>query len=108
MLGFVLYLVHLYFQCLLECSFLKYLKEMNNKQPHIEETIDKLTELARSYQVALECANEIISMKNRYIELCKIETELHRKENLRLQKSIFWISICLGLSAIISLCRLFV
>ena len=81
---------------------------MNSQQPHIEETLEKLTELAHGYQKALECSNQIISMKNRYIELCEMETALHRKENLRLQRMVFWLSICLGLSAIISLCRIFV
>ena len=79
-----------------------------NKDPHIDETIEKLEELARSYKTALECANEIISMKNRYIELCEMETALHRKENLRLQKVILWMAVCLGLSAILSLLRLFI
>jgi hypothetical protein len=73
-----------------------------SKQPHINETLEKLEELARSYKTALECANEIISMKNRYIELCEQETELHRRENLRLQKIVFWLSICLGASLVVS------
>ena len=74
-----------------------------NKEPHIEETIEKLTELAQSYERALECANEIISIKDRYIELCEQETELHRKENLRLQKTVAWLSICLGAVSVGSL-----
>ena len=78
-----------------------------SKDTHIDETVEKLTELARNYQGALKCANEIISMKNRMIELCEMETELHRKENLRLQKVILFMTVCLGLSAIISLLRLF-
>jgi len=79
-----------------------------NKEPHIEETLEKLTELAHAYEKALECANEIISMKDRYIELCEKETELHRKENLRLQKVILWLTVCLGASVIISLCTIFI
>jgi hypothetical protein len=79
-----------------------------NKDQHINETLEKLEQLAHSYKAALECANEIISMKNRMIELCELETALHRKENLRLQKAIFWMSVCLGVSAIISLSRLFI
>jgi hypothetical protein len=81
---------------------------MSKKEPHIEETLEKLTELAHGYQKALECSNQIISMKNRYIELCEMETELHRKENLRLQKIVFCLSICLGASVIISLCTIFI
>jgi hypothetical protein len=76
--------------------------------PPIEETIQKLRELAQGHQKALECANDIISMKNIYIDLCERETALHRMENLRLQKIILWMSICLVASAIISLCKLFI
>ena len=79
-----------------------------SKHPHINETLEKLEELARSYKTALECANEIISMKDRYIELCEMETELHRKENLRLQKIILWLTVCLGICAVVSLSRLFI
>lgn len=79
-----------------------------SKHPHIEETIEKLIELSRSYQKALECANEIISMKDRYIELCEQETELHRKENLRLQKSIFWISVLFTISSVIHIINVFI
>jgi hypothetical protein len=75
---------------------------MKNKEPHIEETLEKLTELAHGYQKALECSNQIISMKNRYIELCEMETELHRKENLRLQSIVFWLSVALGACLILS------
>jgi hypothetical protein len=73
-----------------------------SKEPHIEETLEKLTELSKSYQRALEFSNEIISMKDRYIELCEKETELHRRENLRLQSVVFWLSVALGASLILS------
>jgi hypothetical protein len=76
---------------------------MSKKDPHINETLEKLEELAQSYKRALECANEIISMKDRYINLCEQETELHRKENLRLQSIVFWLSICLGAVSVGSL-----
>jgi hypothetical protein len=79
-----------------------------NRDPHIDETLEKLTELVHGQQRAIDMCNEIIHMKNRYIELCEIETTLHREENLRLQKVVLWLSICLGLSAIISLSRLFI
>jgi hypothetical protein len=82
---------------------LKKLKEMSKKDIHIEETLEKLTELAHGYQRALECTNHIISMKNRYIELCEMETELHIKENVRLQSIVFWLSICLGAVSVGSL-----
>lgn len=79
-----------------------------SKHPHINETLEKLEELARSYKTALECANEIISMKDRYIELCEMETELHRKENLRLQKSIFWLSVLFTISSVIHFINIFI
>jgi hypothetical protein len=73
-----------------------------SKHPHINETLEKLEELAHGYQKALECSNQIISMKNRMIELCEMETELHRKENVRLQSVVFWLSVGLGASLILS------
>jgi hypothetical protein len=79
-----------------------------SKDPHINETLEKLEELAHGYQKALECSNQIISMKDRYIELCEMETALHRKENLRLQKIILWLTVCLGICAVVSLSRLFI
>ena len=79
-----------------------------SKQPHINETLEKLEELARSYKTALECANEIISMKDRYIELCEQETELHRKENLRLQSIVFWLSIMVLISSVIHIIKAFI
>jgi len=76
---------------------------MKNKEPHINETLEKLTELARSYQTALQSANELISMKNRYIELCEMETAMYKKESIRLQSVVFWLSVGLGASLVISL-----
>ena len=76
---------------------------MSKKDPHIEETIEKLIELSRSYEGALKCANEIISMKNRMIELCEQETALYKKEVSRLHRSMFWLSVCLGAISVGSL-----
>lgn len=81
---------------------------MAKKDPHINETFEKLEELTRSYKKALECADEIISMKNRYIELCEQETELHRKENLRLQRMIFLISVLFTISLAIHFISIFI
>ena len=78
------------------------------KDPHIDETLEKLEELVHGQQRAIDMCNQIISMKNRYIELCEQETALHRKENLRLQKVILWMTVCLGICAVVSLSRLFI
>ena len=74
-----------------------------SKHPHINETLEKLEQLAEGYQRALECSDEIISMKNRMIQLCEMETALYRKETIRLQKTVFWLSVCLGSSLVLSL-----
>lgn len=81
---------------------------MNKQEPTIEETIDNLKLLAKTQDEALECANEIISLKNRYIELCEMETELHRRENSRLQKTVFWLSIMLLISSVIHIIKAFI
>tara|TARA_R110000868_G_scaffold185788_3_gene427807 strand:- start:1551 stop:1784 length:234 start_codon:yes stop_codon:yes gene_type:complete len=72
-----------------------------NKQPHIDETLDKLTELINSQQRALDCSNELISMKNRMIELCNQETAIYKKEVMRLRKTIFWLSIMFTITSIV-------
>jgi hypothetical protein len=79
-----------------------------SKNPHINETLEKLEELAQNYKRALEFSNEIISMKDRYINLCEQETELHRKENLRLQKTVFWLSVLLTISSAIHIVNIFI
>lgn len=76
---------------------------MSKKNPHINETLEKLEELAQSYKKALECANEIMSMKDRYIKLCEQETDLYKKEVVSLQRTVFWLSICLGAVSVGSL-----
>lgn len=76
---------------------------MSKKDPHINETIEKLEELAQSYKRALECANEIMSMKDRYIKLCEQETDLYKKEVTSLQRTVAWLSICLGAVSVGSL-----
>jgi hypothetical protein len=67
-----------------------------SKEPHIDETLERLTDLVHGYQRAMDCSNEIITMKNRMIELCELETALYKRESKRLQKIVFWLSICLG------------
>ena len=51
---------------------------MNN--PPIEETLERLEELVKGQQKALDMSNKIISMKNRMIQLCEEETALYKKK----------------------------
>lgn len=59
-----------------------------------------LIELIEKQQKALEMANEIIAMKNRLVELCERETELHKQENGRLVTAVIVLSalvVCLSI-----------
>jgi hypothetical protein len=77
-----------------------------NKNPQIEETIEQLTELVETQDRALKTADAIISLKNILIEICEMETDLYRKQNLRLRTSLMICTILLMVSAILSLLRL--
>jgi hypothetical protein len=81
------------------------------KQEDQEEAIvykvQLLEELSERQQRLLGIANEIIDGKNRIIELCELEIELHRRENVRLQRAVFILAIVLTFSSIVHLTRLF-
>jgi hypothetical protein len=68
--------------------------------------VQLLEELIERHQKLLTLANEIIDGKNRMIELCELEIELHRKENVRLQRALFICGIVLVISATLNLIRL--
>ena len=70
-----------------------------SKQPHINETLEKLTELVHGQQKALDMANKIISMKNQMIKLCEEELDTYKRD----VKSYYIISIVLSASLAISL-----
>jgi hypothetical protein len=82
------------------------------KQEDQEEAIvykvQLLEELSERQQRLLGIANEIIDGKNRIIELCELEIELHRRENVRLQRAVFILAIVLTFSSIVHLTRLFI
>jgi hypothetical protein len=82
------------------------------KQEDQEEAIvykvQLLEELSERQQRLLGIANEIIDGKNRLIELCELEIELHRRENVRLQRAVFILAIVLIFSSIVHLTRLFI
>jgi hypothetical protein len=64
--------------------------------------VELLEDLIENQTKQLDTANLIIQAKNRIIELCEEEAELYKKQNNRLHKTIFWLSVCLGASAMIS------
>lgn len=76
------------------------------KDPHIDETLEKLTELAQGYQRALECSNEIISIKNRYIELCEMETAMYKKQVKRLTRSLTICGVIFAILTVINIIRI--
>lgn len=79
-----------------------------SKEPHIDETIEQLRLLAMSQDEALKTAKEIIDLKNQLIKLCEQETALYKRQVRRLMKTVFWLTVCLGICAVVSLSRLFI
>ena len=81
------------------------------KQEDQEEAIvykvQLLEEQSERQQRLLGIANEIIELKTRLVELCEREIEIHRRENLRLQRSVFILAIALIFSSIVHLIRIF-
>jgi hypothetical protein len=47
----------------------------------IEETIEAMELLVQKQDQTLKVANEIITMKNRMIELCELQIEMQKKQN---------------------------
>jgi len=79
---------------------------MSKKDPHIEETLEKLEELVRGQQRAMHMANEIISMKDRYIELCEQETDFYKKQAVKHGKIVIVLSVLLTISLLMQLFKL--
>ena len=77
-----------------------------SKDPNIEETIEKLTQLVETQDRALETACAIISLKNKLIEICEQETDLYRKQNYKLRISLMICAILLMVNAILSLLQM--
>jgi hypothetical protein len=82
------------------------MKQEDQEEPIIYK-VQLLEELIERQQRLLTLANEIIDGKNRIIELCELEIELHRKENVRSQRALFICGIVLVISATLNLIRLF-
>jgi uncharacterized paraquat-inducible protein A len=81
--------------------------KLEDQEEPIVYKVQLLEELAQKQERLLLIANEIIDGKNRIIELCELEIELHRRENLRLQRALFICGIVLLISATLNLIRLF-
>ena len=81
--------------------------KLENQEEPILYKVQLLEELIERQQKLLTIANEIIDGKNRIIELCELEIELHRKENVRSQRALFICGIVLFISATLNLIRLF-
>ena len=81
------------------------MKNQDQEEPIVYK-VQLLEELIERHQKLLTLANEIIDGKNRMIELCELEIELHRKENVRLQRALFICGIVLVISATLNLIRL--
>tara|TARA_R110000868_G_scaffold280353_2_gene540481 strand:+ start:1576 stop:1815 length:240 start_codon:yes stop_codon:yes gene_type:complete len=69
--------------------------------PPIEETLERLEELVRGQQKALDMSNKIISMKNRMIQLCEEETALYKREAKRQLITSFVLGVILIVSSMI-------
>lgn len=72
----------------------------------IEETIEAMENLVASQDKTLKVANEIITMKNRMIELCELEIELYKKQNKRLLRLFVFLCAFLGTIGILLICNL--
>jgi len=77
---------------------------MNKKEKAIEEIIDSLNKLVEDYQKALDVSNNLINMKNRFIELCEEETAIYKKQNQTLNMVIFVLSTLLTISLVALIC----
>ena len=80
--------------------------KLEDQEEPIVYKVQLLEELIERQQTLLTVANEIIDGKNRIIELCELETELHRRENVRLQRAFFICCIVLVFSATLSIISL--
>lgn len=68
--------------------------------------VQQLEELAERQQRLLRLANEIIDGKNRLIELCELETEIYKRQNKRLTRSLMISAILFALLGVMSIIRL--
>jgi hypothetical protein len=67
--------------------------------------VELFEDLMQNQSRLLAVAAEIIEGKNRLIELCELETDLHRIQNVRLQRVVFGLFILLVVSSIMHIVR---
>jgi hypothetical protein len=77
-----------------------------SKDPHIDETIEQLRLLAMSQDEALRVSKEIISMKNRLIELCERETAIYKRQASKHGVTVLILSVMLIITSVFLLCNL--
>jgi hypothetical protein len=68
--------------------------------------VGELENLTKRQQKALEMASELLDMKDKLIALCEEETELYKKENKRLRRSLIISEIIFVVLAVLNLTRL--
>jgi hypothetical protein len=79
-----------------------------NQEDKLIKQVEKLEDILHSQQKLLGLASEIISGKNKLIELCEMETEMYKRESKRLTTSLIISGIIFAVLAVINLTRLFI
>ncbi len=77
-----------------------------SRDPHIDEIIQNLESLAKAQSSALKVSKEIIALKNRYIELCEMETALYKKQVSKHGVTVLVLSVMLITTSVLLLCNL--
>lgn len=68
--------------------------------------VEMLEDLAAKQNKALGMANGLLDLKDQLVRLCEEETELYKKENKRLRKSLIVCGFVLLLNAVMSIIHL--
>lgn len=68
--------------------------------------LEMLEELAINQDKALKTADQLLNLKTKLVELCEEEVEIYKKENKRLNRTLFICGVALTISAVFSLIRL--
>jgi hypothetical protein len=82
------------------------MKNQDQEEPIVYK-VQLLEDLVVRQEKLLTTAREIIDGKSRLIELCELETDIYKRENVRLQRSVFILAIVLTFSSIAHLIGIF-